>query len=93
MRRIIKLTEMDDRVPCCALDAARKTKRLIIGGVQVGISNLDSIIKEVISLGLEEDDRIRDELLARVVTCNFVPDGAKKDYADALLREYRNRGH
>jgi hypothetical protein len=84
---------MDDRVPCCAKDAARKTKRLFIDGVQVGISNLDSIMGEVASLGLQDDETIMGELLARVGEYNFVPQEAKKDYAIALLKEYRNRGY
>ena len=68
---------MTEKIPCCAIDAARKTKKLRINGVQVGISNLDSILEEVTELGLESDDDIRDELLKRVKTHNFVPETAK----------------
>jgi len=84
---------MDDKVPCCALDAARKTRRLIIDGVQIGITNLDSIIGEVVSLGLKDDEEIKNELLVRVEAHNFVPQAAREDYAQALLREYRSRGY
>lgn len=84
---------MDDRVPCCAQDAARKTKRLLINGVQVGIANLDSIMGEVVSLGLQDDEEIMSALVARVEVHNFVPEGARGDYARALLKEYRNRGY
>lgn len=60
-------------------------------GLQVGILNLDAIMKEVAALELRDKHSLKTELLARVKTCNYIAIGAEKDYESALLSEYQKR--
>ncbi len=69
-----------------------KIRKLTLpNGLQVGIINLGDILDEVAGLDLMDPEGIKAELLARVKTCNFVASGAEKEYAAALLEEYRNK--
>lgn len=60
-------------------------------GLKVGIINLGDILDEVARLGLTDPEVIKAELLARVKACNYIPSGAEKAYASALLEEYLNK--
>lgn len=80
---------MENQRPCCAAAAARMIKKLVLpGGLQVGISNLENILKEVAQLKLADDEAIKKELLERVKIYNYVPPSAESDYSKALLTEY-----
>ena len=75
--------------PCCAAAAARMVKKLTMSdGSQVGISNLESILKEIANLKLADNEAIKKELLQRVKIYNYVVSGAEADYSKALLGEY-----
>ena len=75
--------------PCCAAAAARMVKKLTLpDGFQVGIVNLDSILKEAADLKLVDADTIKEELLKRVKIHNYVVPSAEDDYAEALFTEY-----
>jgi len=81
---------MTDAKPCCGAAAARMIKRITLpGGSQVGIANLENILKEVADLKLADDEAIQSELLKRVKIYNYVAPGAEADYAKALLAEYK----
>jgi len=81
---------MQSERPCCAAAAARMIKKLVLpGGLQVGISNLENILKEVAQLKLADDEAIKKELLERVKIYNYVPPSAESDYSKALLNEYK----
>lgn len=80
----------DGKVPCCQLDAARKVKRLYIKGIPVGISKLDHIIDYVSSLGLENEDEIKKELITQMKLYNYIPAEAEKDYGEAAFQFYKN---
>ena len=79
---------MENQKPCCAAAAARMTKKLPLPGGEVGIANLENILKEVAGLKLADDETIRKELLTRVRIYNYVAHGAEPDYSKALLSEY-----
>ena len=82
---------MQSEKPCCPAAAARMIKKLVLpGGVQVGIANLENILKEVADLKLVDDETIKTELLKRVKVYNYVASRAEVDYSDALLGEYKN---
>lgn len=88
--QIYKEVEMAGEKPCCPTAAARLIKRLVLpGGLQVGISNLENILKEVADLKLVDDEIIKKELLRRVKIYNYVAPGAEVDYSNALLGEYK----
>jgi len=60
-------------------------------GFQVGILNLDNILKEVVELKLADTATIKRELLERVKKDNFVASGAEYDYSTALFHEYQRK--
>jgi len=80
---------MTDEKPCCAAAPARMIKKLTMpNGSQVGIVNLENILKEVADLKLADDSAIKKELLQRVKIYNYVAPSAEADYSKALLNEY-----
>jgi len=83
---------MASEKPCCAEAAARMVKKLTLSnGFQVGISNLENILKEVADLKLADNEAIKGELFKRVKIYNYVAPAADNDYAEALLREYKRQ--
>ncbi|MBN2239124.1 MAG: hypothetical protein JW712_05070 [Dehalococcoidales bacterium] len=58
------------------------------GGTQVGILDLDDIIKKTSEAEISDTIQIEEYLLAAVKECNYVPDSAEKEYAAALLKVY-----
>ena len=87
--QVHKEVRMTGEKPCCAAAAARMVKKLVLpGGFQVGIANLENILKEVADLRLADDEAIKKELLQRVKIYNYVAPGAEADYSKALLKEY-----
>ncbi|MBE0430306.1 MAG: hypothetical protein IBX67_00605 [Dehalococcoidia bacterium] len=80
---------MVETKPCCNAAAARMVGRLVLpDGSEVGIRNLEGILKEVAELKLTDDGSIRRELLKKVKIYNYVAPGAETDYSDALFSEY-----
>ena len=80
---------MSEQRPCCAAAAARVVKKLtLLDGFQVGIANLESILKEVADLKLIDAEAIKKELLKRVKIYNYVHSSADYDYSRALFKEY-----
>jgi len=80
---------MDDKVPCCMADAAKKVQKITLSnGVQIGIVGLDCVLFEVKNLGRTDEPGIKAEMLGRVKAHNYVPRNAEEDYAEALYREY-----
>ena len=83
---------MQEEKPCCAAAAAGMVKKLTLpNGIQVGIVDLESIIKEVADLKLAADDAVKKELLKRVKIYNYVAPAADNDYSEALLKEYKRQ--
>jgi hypothetical protein len=83
---------MPEEKPCCAAAAARMVKKLTLpDGFQVGIVNLESIIKEVADLKLDSNDVIKKELLKRVKIYNYVAPAAESEYSAALEKEFKRQ--
>ena len=77
---------------CCPAAAVRATKQLTLpDGFQVGIINLDTILREVAKLKLTDAEAIKKELIERVKVCNYVASGADYDYSTALFRAYQQQ--
>ncbi|MGD0818518.1 MAG: hypothetical protein ABR986_09020 [Methanomassiliicoccales archaeon] len=68
-----------------------ETATLSVGGKDVGISCLDDVMNEVLSLKLVHDTEIKRELLDRIKERDYVPPNAEKEYSEALLNEYKKR--
>ena len=56
----------------------------LMDGFQVGIANLDTILKEVADLKLIDDKAIKKELLERVKIYNYVPSSSDYDYSQSV---------
>jgi hypothetical protein len=83
---------MTGEKPCCPAAAARMVKKLTLGnGSEVGIVNVESILKEVADLKLSDNEAIKKELLGRVKIYNYVSPAAETDYSKALLKEYKQQ--
>jgi len=80
---------MTEAKPCCAAAAAKMIKKLALSSGEVGIVNLESILKEVADLKLVDDNAIKKELLKRVKIYNYVASSADNEYSEALLRAYK----
>lgn len=64
-------------------------KITLSGGLQVGIKNLDNILREVAELTLTNTEDIKQELLEKIKVCgNYVPPSAEDEYAASFTREY-----
>ena len=72
----------------CGSGAVDESKKIWVSGVNVGISGWSSIVEEVRGLGLEDEQKIAEELLKRVERNDFVPSSKRKEYRAALLEEY-----
>jgi len=83
---------MTGEKPCCPAAGARLMKKLTLAdGSQVGIVNLENILKEVADLKLADDEAIQKELLKRVKIYNYIAPPAEADYSRALLGEYKKQ--
>lgn len=81
---------MQSEKPCCPAAAARMVKKLVLpGGFEVGIVNLENILRDVADLKLADYEAIKKELLQRVKIYNYVPASAEPDYSNALFGEYK----
>ena len=68
-----------------------ETATLSVGGKDIGISCLDDVMNEVLSLNLGDEAEIKQELLDRIKERDYVPPKAEGEYSEALLNEYRKR--
>jgi hypothetical protein len=68
-----------------------ETATLSVGGKDVGIACLDDVMNEVLSLNIDDEEVIKEELLNRVKDRDYVPPTAEAEYSEALLNEYRKR--
>jgi hypothetical protein len=87
--QIDKEVKMAGEKPCCPAAAARMVKKLALSHGEVGIVNLENILREVADLKLADDETIKRELLKRVKIYNYIAPGADDNYSKALLGEYK----
>jgi len=73
--------------PCCP--GKPNTKRLRIGGQEVGIAGFD----ETMAKGLEHiddtDANQRDVILRELKVQNYVPESVERDYLNAVWAEFK----
>ena len=83
---------MQMKKPCCAGDVARMVGRITLpDGLEVGILNLEDILKEVADMKLSDAASIKKELLERAKSCNYITASVEEKYAEALYKEYQKR--
>jgi small redox-active disulfide protein 2 len=64
-------------------------RQIIVGGVKVGLADLDRILAQVASEPLDSDGVIAERLLELVRQSNYVTPSKAEEYKMALLREFR----
>lgn len=65
-------------------------KMICVGGQRVGIIGLQTVFEIVKAQGIQSDEQIQHELIARVRKKNYIPPSAENDYAIALVDEYKS---
>lgn len=82
--------------PCCP--GRTVTKRISIGGKEVGITGLDDILDIGFMLGFAPEAAVREAMMAELKGRNYVPRGAEKEYEDGIwaafveVRDRRMKG-
>lgn len=72
----------------CGSASVDESKKVWVGGQNVGVSNWKRVTAEVRAMKLVDKERIADELLRRVEKNDFVPPSKRNEYREALLDEY-----
>lgn len=67
-----------------------ETPKLMVRGKEIGINDLDQIMKEVHAAGPAEE-RLGQELLEHVKRKDYVPPSMEKDYSVALVQDFKRR--
>lgn len=74
---------------CCP--GKSKVKKIRVGGLDIGIAELDSIINRAIEMTDKSEEEIRRYLLEQVKIYNYVPNSAEKEYEDAIWKEFMSK--
>ncbi|MDD1728644.1 MAG: NAC family transcription factor [Methanospirillum sp.] len=62
-----------------------------VNGKPTGINQLEWILDEVSAMHLQSDGDLKKELISRAKVLNYIPTKITEQYADALLRVYKER--
>ena len=84
----------ESKLNCAGCDTGlsfNEGEKLLVNGQLVGLNGLEEIMEEVRKLKIPWRKQVADELLARAKGRNAVPDGAERQYRDALMDEYDRR--
>ncbi len=60
-----------------------------VGGIKIGLIALSDIFEEVKSMNHSDEAEIKNHLLEKVKSQNYVLSSKEQDYASAVLREYK----
>jgi len=60
-----------------------------IGGTRIGLVGLKEIFEQVKELNITDEEVLKDKLLEKVKSQNYVPPSREEEYRKALLREYK----
>jgi len=72
--------------PCCP--GRTVTKRISIGGREIGITGLDDVLDAGFRVGLSSERAIRDAMMRELRERNYVPRGAEKEYEDGIWEAF-----
>ena len=81
---------MSDDKPCCAAEADRRVRMVDIGGTKIGIPQLDHVIEEISKMKLDNEKKVKEELLKQIKIFNYVPPSAEDEYVNAVYKEYNS---
>ena len=66
------------------------SKRLRVGGQEVGISEYDTIMKKALELEGAPEDEVKRVLLKELKIYNYVPTSAEQEYLEAMWKAFEN---
>lgn len=73
--------------PCsCQGDRIRKIN---VDGTMIGVVGLDELFFQVYISGIEDEDKLKEELLKGAKGKNYIPERAEESYKKALFEEYK----
>ena len=64
------------------------SKRLTVGGQEIGISEYDAIMRKALELKDASDDEIRRIILRELKIYNYIPSSVEQDYLEAMWRAF-----
>ncbi|MGB9879815.1 MAG: hypothetical protein ACPLRM_03545, partial [Anaerolineae bacterium] len=65
-------------------------RQIIVGRFPTGMVGLDELFESLYQANKSPDDDLGAELVAQARKHNYIPPSAERDFAAALLREYRS---
>ena len=71
---------------CCP--GKSDTKRIVVGGQQIGISFFDQIIEKALASGDVPEEELKSMLLRELKIYNYVPSSAEDEYLVGIWAEY-----
>ena len=60
-----------------------------VGGIKIGLIGLSDIFEEVKAMNYTDEAEIKNHLIEKVKSQNYVPSFREEDYASAVLRKYK----
>jgi len=75
--------------PCCPASAVRKIRQIDIGGSPTGLFHLDETFQEVYDMKIQDEKKLKKELLRQIKIYNYVAPVAEEKYKEALYEEYQ----
>jgi hypothetical protein len=72
----------------CGCSGNATSRNLWIGGQNVGIAEIDKILRKTLECPKASDKELKAVLLKELKQYNYVPSSLEQDYADALWKEY-----
>ena len=60
-----------------------------VGGIKIGLIGLSDIFEEVKAMNHTDEAEIKNHLLEKLKSQNYIPSFKEKEYAVAVLREYK----
>ena len=72
--------------PCCP--GRTTTKRITVGGQQIGITSLDTIIEKSLAAQDSSEDELKSILLRELKIYNYVPSSVEAEYLDGIWEEF-----
>lgn len=67
------------------------SKRLVVGGQEIGISEYDTIMNKAMELHGASDDEIKRALLRELKIYNYVPRPVEQEYLEALWEAFKKK--
>lgn len=72
--------------PCCP--GKTVTKRIAVGGQQIGIASLDQILEKAFAAQVAPEAELKSILLKELKIYNYVPSSVESEYLEGIWKEF-----